>query len=63
MKLTIENLKCCGNCNHRDGMDVGENYEEWCTQKNTKSSWRICKNWKYDEMTISHRSLSILEEK
>lgn len=50
MELTIEDLKCCGNCCYRDRMDNGYNSEEWCMNRKedlTESS-RVCPKWEYD---------------
>ena len=52
----IENLKCCGNCNHRSTIDMGSYSDETCDKDNNLSSWQYCKKWEFDGIERSGRT-------
>ena len=49
-----EDLKCCGNCEHRNSINSGDDQIESCPYE-TLPSWGICGKWEYDGVNIYHR--------
>ena len=55
MELNIENLKCCGNCNHRESQNIeGENIES-CYKNKLIPSCGFCDNWEFDDIDNKNR--------
>ena len=57
--LSIDDMKCCGNCHHRESMDNGDNFIECCSMRNNMASWQVCDKWKYDNVAKKRRELWI----
>ena len=53
--LSIDDMKCCGNCHHRESMDNGDNFIECCSMRNNMASWQVCDKWKYDNVAKKRR--------
>jgi len=53
--LSIDDMKCCGNCHHRESMDNGDDFIECCSKRNSMASWQVCDKWRYDKVSEKHR--------
>lgn len=58
-EVPADDLKCCGNCDHRGTMDNGDDYSEWCAKRNNMSSWGYCDKWESDRLTRKDRTAGI----
>jgi hypothetical protein len=45
----FDDLKCCGNCAHRQSIDNQYHVEEAC-KFDVKPSFDVCDLWKYDNL-------------
>ncbi|GEM_PF-6084235 len=52
--MNENDLKCCGNCLYRNGVDMGDCFEENCEQRHHTSSFEYCDEWAFDGL---HREL------
>ena len=48
--ITVDDLKCCGNCKYRVSDDFGKHVEEFC-KYDILMSYEVCDFWEYDEMS------------
>ena len=57
-KISIENLKCCGNCEHFDDWSDQTCHLATYETNNNVSSWSICNgdNWSFDNMNKNLRT-------
>ncbi len=53
--LLLEDLKCCGNCKHRDSTYNKGDVIEWCELRHILSSWLKCKEWEFDYTVSADR--------
>jgi hypothetical protein len=54
-----EDLKCCGNCSHRNTMDMGGYIAELCNfrKENTNGSENVCEMWDFDNLKSKDRMI------
>ena len=52
--MTIDDLKSCGNCLHREAFEFDEQSHESC-KLHSKPSCECCGAWKFDGMTYAAR--------
>ena len=46
--MNENDLKCCGNCLHRNSMDNGDCFEEICKKGHDTGSFEYCDEWEFD---------------
>lgn len=51
---SVNDLKCCGNCNKRICVDTDNHVIERCDVEN-KESWEICDKWAWDLIIENNR--------
>jgi hypothetical protein len=52
----FDDLKCCGNCKHRDSSYSDGNSVEYCYLNDSgHASWQVCKQWEYDNLKKADR--------
>jgi len=49
--MTMEDLKCCGNCHHHDGNRCEIDYAQ-------PAPCEVCKEWEFDDWPSDERMLS-----
>lgn len=52
--MNENDLKCCGNCLHRNHVNMGDYFEEFCGERHTTGSYEYCDEWAFDGL---HREL------
>lgn len=57
MEMELDDLRCCGNCKHRQHGKYGDTTMDRCGVKTrgTPGSWQWCQRWEWDEILHHHR--------
>ena len=56
-EMTIDDLKCCGNCNNRDTIQMVDYHREVCGLGMLTCCHEICSKWEFDNLVNSDRQI------